>query len=196
MYAVHALQCNPLFGYACQLPASPRHDNSPARRAQVVLGTESGMITAIVRKVQAMLRAAGRADVDVEVVFPVASEAVTVGGRGGGAGAGEAPRLPGGLALMPGPAGGEGCSMEGGCASCPFMKVDAVLANTIKGFEDFMLGLDVSQQEQHFNALQQPVLWQLSRRDGLISMRHVGHRCRLFFFWFIGLIVCARGRCR
>ncbi len=74
------------------------------------------MITAIVRKVQAMLRAAGRADVEVEVVFPVASEAVTAAG-------GEAPRLPGGLALVPGPAGGEGCSAEGGCASCPFMKV-------------------------------------------------------------------------
>ncbi len=78
------------------------------------------MITAIVRKVQAMLRESGRSDVDVEVVFPVASEAVTAGGGGAGA---DAPRLPGGLALVPGPAGGEGCSVEGGCASCPFMKV-------------------------------------------------------------------------
>ena len=105
--------------------------DSLARRAQVVLGTESGMITAIVRKVQAMLRAAGRADVNVEVVFPVASEAVTVGGRGGGIG-GKAPRLPGGLALMPGPAGGEGCSMEGGCASCPFMKASVHLLRGVQ----------------------------------------------------------------
>lgn len=44
---------------------------------QVVLGTESGMVTAIVRRVQAMLRAAGRSDVAVEIVFPVASEAIT-----------------------------------------------------------------------------------------------------------------------
>ena len=28
-----------------------------------------------------------------------------------------------GMAIVPGPAGGEGCSAEGGCASCPFMKV-------------------------------------------------------------------------
>ncbi|KAK9837492.1 hypothetical protein WJX81_006535 [Elliptochloris bilobata] len=97
-------------------------------RLQVVLGTESGMITAIVRKVQGMLRAAGRSDVDVEVVFPVASEAVTVGGRGGSGAGGEAPRLPGGLALTPGPAGGEGCSAEGGCASCPFMKMNKLAA--------------------------------------------------------------------
>lgn len=32
---------------------------------QVVLGTESGMITSIVRKVQAMLSASGRSDVKV-----------------------------------------------------------------------------------------------------------------------------------
>ncbi len=35
------------------------------------------MVTAIVRKVQALLRAAGRSDVAVEIVFPVASEAIT-----------------------------------------------------------------------------------------------------------------------
>ena len=35
------------------------------------------MVTAIVRKVQAMLRSAGRSDVAVEIVFPVASEAIT-----------------------------------------------------------------------------------------------------------------------
>ena len=123
--AGHALQGDCLSNVLCHgLRARLAHLGPTVRppRAQVVLGTESGMITAIVRKVQAMLRAAGRADVDVEVVFPVAAEAVTVGDRGGGGG-GEAPRLPGGLVLMPGPAGGEGCSAEGGCASCPFMKV-------------------------------------------------------------------------
>ena len=36
--------------------------------------------------------------------------------------------LPGGLALVPGPAGGEGCSAEGGCASCPFMKMNTLSA--------------------------------------------------------------------
>lgn len=29
---------------------------------------------------------------------------------------------------MPGPAGGEGCSLEGGCASCPYMKMNTLAA--------------------------------------------------------------------
>ena len=87
------------------------------------------MVTAIVRKVQAMLQASGRHDVAVDIVFPVASEAITTDssshpgptqtGNGNGA------TLPGGLPVVPGPAGGEGCSAEGGCASCPYMKVKA-----------------------------------------------------------------------
>ena len=102
---------------------------------QVVLGTESGMVTAIVRKVQAMLQASGRQDVAVEVVFPVASEAITTdtsarpgpAQTGNGNGNGNGVVLPGGLPVVPGPAGGEGCSAEGGCASCPYMKVSAEL---------------------------------------------------------------------
>ncbi|KAK9861173.1 hypothetical protein WJX84_000315 [Apatococcus fuscideae] len=61
-------------------------------RLQVVLGTESGMITSI-------------------------------GGDSGSLGT-----LPGGLSVLPGPAGGEGCSAEGGCASCPFMKMNTLEA--------------------------------------------------------------------
>ena len=87
------------------------------------------MVTAIVRRVQALLREAGRPDVAVEIVFPVASEAITPTGSGA------ASRMPGSsssgalgdLAIVPGPAGGEGCSAEGGCASCPFMKVGCSL---------------------------------------------------------------------
>lgn len=94
---------------------------------QVVLGTESGMVTAIVRKVQAMLRSAGRSDIAVEIVFPVASEAITTSANNGSSDGVVAKSgngsLPGGLAMVPGPAGGEGCSAEGGCASCPYMKV-------------------------------------------------------------------------
>lgn len=82
-----------------------------------VLGTESGMITSIVRKVQAMLKASGRSDVAVEIVFPVSIDAITTEQTGGGT-------LPGGLSLIPGPASGEGCSLEGGCASCPYMKMN------------------------------------------------------------------------
>ena len=50
---------------------------------QVVLGTESGMITSIVRKVQHMLRDSGRKDVEVEIVFPVSSQAITTSGQVG-----------------------------------------------------------------------------------------------------------------
>ncbi len=44
---------------------------------QFVLGTEAGMITAIVRKVQGLLSKAGRDDVAVEVVFPVMPSAIS-----------------------------------------------------------------------------------------------------------------------
>ena len=104
---------------------------------QVVLGTESGMVTAIVRKVQAMLQASGRNDIAVEIVFPVASEAITTdssarpGPAQNGNAAGTGATLPGGLPVVPGPAGGEGCSAEGGCASCPYMKVQAKLPSSV-----------------------------------------------------------------
>lgn len=79
----------------------------------VVLGTEAGMVTSIVRKVQARLAAAGRDDVVVEVVFPVASEAVT-----------EVKHDP--LGLVPGVQGFEGCTVAGGCATCPYMKMNTL----------------------------------------------------------------------
>lgn len=76
---------------------------------EVVLGTEAGMITAIVREVQAILRKASRDDVAAVIVFPVAAEAVT--------------QAPGsGLGVVPGVSMGEGCSTAGGCATCPYMK--------------------------------------------------------------------------
>lgn len=78
-----------------------------------VLGTESGMITSIVRRVEAVLAEIDRDDVRCEIVFPVASEAITV-----------APDSP--LALVPGADGGEGCSPAGGCATCPYMKMSSL----------------------------------------------------------------------
>jgi len=78
-----------------------------------LLGTEAGMITSIVRDVQAVLRRHGRADVACEIVFPVAAEAITA-----------APDSP--LAIVPGVGGGEGCSTAGGCATCPYMKMNSL----------------------------------------------------------------------
>jgi quinolinate synthase len=96
------------------------------QRISVVLGTESGMVTSIVARVQAALARTGRADVELEVVFPVASEAVT-----------RVDDSP--LRLVPGVAGGEGCSVEGGCATCPYMKMNSldalerVLGHVVRG---------------------------------------------------------------
>jgi len=91
-------------------------------RLRVVLGTEAGMITAIVRRVQAALAEAGRADVEVEIVFPVAAEAVAQEDQ---------------LGIVPGVAGGEGCSTAGGCATCPYMKM-----NDLDALFDLLEGLE------------------------------------------------------
>ena len=79
----------------------------------VVLGTESGMVTSIVRKVQQNLQEINREDISVEIIFPVASEAVAQDDTFG---------------IIPGVAGGEGCSTAGGCAICPYMKMNSLEA--------------------------------------------------------------------
>ena len=85
------------------------------RRLRFVLGTEAGMVTAIVRALRERLAAAGEAgrEVEIEIIFPVAAEAVSVT---------EDPSLP----LVPGVSGGEGCSTAGGCATCPYMKMNSL----------------------------------------------------------------------
>lgn len=98
-----------------------------ADKLQFVLGTESGMITSIVRKVQAMLRDSGRTDLEVEIVFPVSPESITTTNQTTASSGGPV-LLPGGLSIIPGPASGEGCSTEGGCASCPYMKMNSLMA--------------------------------------------------------------------
>ena len=101
--------------------------NLPAgERLTFVLGTETGMVTSIVRAAKARLaeaKAAGVEGVECEIVFPVSTDAVTATGetpQGGVEGA------LGQLTIVPGPAGGEGCSSEGGCASCPYMKMNSL----------------------------------------------------------------------
>jgi|EP00670_Eutreptiella_braarudii_P001728 quinolinate synthase len=86
--------------------------------AQFILGTEAGMITPIVRKVQAMLaenHAKGGPEVQIDIVFPVASEAI-------------AESEDADLKIVPGVAAGEGCSAGGGCATCPYMKMNSLEA--------------------------------------------------------------------
>lgn len=86
-----------------------------------VLGTEAGMVTSIVERVRTTLsraRDAGGPEIVVQIVFPVASDAVAA-----------SPNAE--LGIVPGVAAGEGCSTAGGCATCPYMKMnslDALLA--------------------------------------------------------------------
>ena len=116
------LLCHPPTALLCRVDEALARPH--ADRLQFVLGTESGMITSIVRRVQGQLAAAGRDDVGVEIVLPVSPDAITTDKQAASNGGGEA-RL-GGLAVVPGPAGGEGCSLEGGCASCPYMKMNSL----------------------------------------------------------------------
>jgi quinolinate synthase len=87
-----------------------------SERLRFVLGTEAGMITSIVRRVRkslAAVAASGGPRVEVEIVFPVASEAI-------------APTGDDALPVVPGVMGGEGCSTAGGCATCPYMKMNSL----------------------------------------------------------------------
>ncbi|CAJ1947925.1 unnamed protein product [Cylindrotheca closterium] len=102
------------------------------RRLKFVLGTEAGMVTAIVDRVQQVLQQT-QSKVEVEVIFPVSSEAVM-----------STENEAGQATIVPGAGGGEGCSTAGGCATCPFMKmndVDAVfdIIDMVKATDEFGL---------------------------------------------------------
>ncbi|MFT4570815.1 MAG: quinolinate synthase [Hyphomicrobiaceae bacterium] len=87
-----------------------------AQRLSFILGTEAGMITPIVNGVRDRLKAR-KDDLAVEIIFPVAAEAIAQTGEEE-------------LAVVPGVASGEGCSIAGGCATCPFMKMNSLDALT------------------------------------------------------------------
>lgn len=79
-----------------------------------VLGTESGMVTAIVERLRKTLAEHhAPPSFQVEIIFPVAAEAV-------------AQTEDAALPLVPGVAAGEGCSIAGGCATCPYMKMNSL----------------------------------------------------------------------
>lgn len=101
----------------------------PGRAIEFVLGTEAGMITSIVRAVQRLLVERGDG-VAVDIVFPVAPDAVAVTGDRA-------------LPLVPGPAAGEGCSTAGGCATCPYMKM-----NHLDGLVDVLQALAAGKTER------------------------------------------------
>ncbi|MCO5579510.1 hypothetical protein L7F22_033365 [Adiantum nelumboides] len=94
-------------------------------KLQFVLGTEAGMVTAIVGAVRKILiagRSAGkRGKVNVEIVFPVSSEAIATVSPSSSHESSIAK-----LSIVPGVSSGEGCSISGGCASCPYMKMNSL----------------------------------------------------------------------
>ncbi|KAJ1685766.1 hypothetical protein LUZ63_017156 [Rhynchospora breviuscula] len=92
-----------------------------AEHLQFVLGTESGMITSIVAAVRELLgkRGTGSPKVEVEIVFPVSSDSVSTAPVNGS-------HDMASLGVVPGVVAGEGCSIHGGCASCPYMKMNSL----------------------------------------------------------------------
>lgn len=96
---------------------------------QFVLGTESGMVTSIVAAVRNLLEPAKSssqgAKITVEIVFPVSSDSIS---RTSSSLPSSLQSMVGDIVLpvVPGVASGEGCSIHGGCASCPYMKMNSL----------------------------------------------------------------------
>jgi quinolinate synthase len=111
-----------ILGFVAERVRTALAAETPAH-LEFVLGTESGMVTAIVREVGRLLAEGPAGTVEVEIVFPVASDAVASTAD---------PSLP----LVPGVAAGEGCSTAGGCATCPFMRM-----NSLEALEDLLDGI-------------------------------------------------------
>ncbi|PWA76841.1 quinolinate synthase [Artemisia annua] len=113
---------------------------------QFILGTESGMVTSIVAAVRQLLCSSDSSSkegkVSVEIVFPVSSESVTTTSSSSSTGLslGELGDVSN-MSVVPGVASGEGCSLHGGCASCPYMKMNS-LTSLIKVCNSLPLGKD------------------------------------------------------
>jgi quinolinate synthase len=104
---------------AAKVRAAAESGSTEPQRLKFILGTEAGMVTSIVAAVQDILESTGSKSVEAEIIFPVASEAVTVTESDGSNDAS-------GLGIVPGVSGGDGCSTAGGCATCPFMKMNSL----------------------------------------------------------------------
>ncbi|KAJ6374375.1 hypothetical protein OIU78_029984 [Salix suchowensis] len=94
-----------------------------------VLGTESGMVTSIVAAVRHLLlstKSSEKAKVNVEIVFPVSADSITRTSTASTSGLNSVKVGDIILPVIPGAASGEGCSIHGGCASCPYMKMNSL----------------------------------------------------------------------
>lgn len=96
---------------------------------QFVLGTESGMVTSIVAAVCNLLgsaKSSGNSKINVEIVFPVSSDSMTKSSTSSSSNLKSVTLGDVALPVIPGVASGEGCSTNGGCASCPYMKMNSL----------------------------------------------------------------------
>ncbi|KAM1080673.1 hypothetical protein ACFX1X_015561 [Malus domestica] len=101
-------------------------DRNVSEHLKFVLGTESGMVTSIVAAVRSLLGSArsGGAEINVEIVFPVSSDSVTTSSSSPDLNSVKLGDVI--LPVIPGVSSGEGCSINGGCASCPYMKMNSL----------------------------------------------------------------------
>ena len=141
---------------AGQVRAQPVEGGPPVR-LQFVLGTEAGMITSIVHAVRGLLRE--RPQVTVEIVFPVAEGAVLATGDAS-------------LPLVPGVAGGEGCSTAGGCATCPYMKMNSL--DALMGVLNKVAAPETLKQ-YHPKLYSEKVAGQTVAALGELPIRHMRH---------------------
>lgn len=99
-------------------------------RLQFVLGTESGMVTSIVSAIRNALTSGksdgARANIEVEIIFPVSSDSISKTSSSSGDLEPDNRTNFTNLSIVPGVSSGEGCSIHGGCASCPYMKINSL----------------------------------------------------------------------
>merc|ERR1711871_308563 len=96
-----------------EVAAAAKKESQTRIRLPFILGTEAGMITSIVTHIQKLLKDLQAHHVDCEIIFPVAEDAMAAD-----------PDSP--LGVVPGVTAGEGCSAGGGCATCPYMKMNSL----------------------------------------------------------------------
>ena len=131
------------------------------QRLRFVLGTEAGMVTSIVQNVQSILQQTGSSSVEAEIIFPVSSEAVMS--------TEDDDNASGELALVPGVAGGEGCSTAGGCATCPFMKM-----NDLDRLGDILEMVDATQTLGEQDAMKDKKILQTHLPPDRLSGKSIG----------------------
>jgi quinolinate synthase len=84
-----------------------------------------------------------------------------------------------GLAVVPGVAGGEGCSTAGGCATCPFMKM-----NDLDALHDVVDMVEADPQSPKLKAFLPPDRVQGKKIDG-VSAVELGSEPILFMRQFM-----------